>query len=70
MTTIKTEIGDRIKNLEETVANILDMLKEFFPELLEAFDVTIVLDDGTMVAKLTPKIDRQLGIIQKRKERG
>lgn len=67
---IRSEVGERIKNLEATVTSILDMLKEYFPELLDAFDVTVVLDDGTMVAKLTPKIDRQLGIIQKRKERG
>mgnify|MGYP007081734803 CR=1 FL=1 len=68
--TIKSEIGQRINNLEILVAEMIEMLKEMFPQLLEAFDVTIVLDDGTMVAKLTPKIDKQLGIIYKRKERG
>lgn len=70
LTALKVEVGDRIRNLEETITNLIDMLKEFFPELLEAFDVTIVLDDGTMVARLTPKIDRELGKIQRRKERG
>lgn len=70
LTTLKVEVGDRIRNLEETITNLIDMLKEFFPELLEAFDVTVVLDDGTMVARLTPKIDRELGKIQRRKEWG
>lgn len=70
LTALKVEVGDRIRNLEETITNLIDMLKEFFPELLEAFDVTVVLDDGTMVAKLTPKIDRELGKIQRRKEWG
>lgn len=70
LTALKVEVGDRIRNLEETITNLIDMLKEFFPELLEAFDVTVVLDDGTMVARLTPKIDRELGKIQRRKERG
>lgn len=70
LTALKAEVGDRIRNLEETITNLIDMLKEFFPELLEAFDVTVVLDDGTMVARLTPKIDRELGKIQRRKERG
>ena len=70
LTALKAEVSDRIRNLEETITNLIDMLKEFFPELLEAFDVTVVLDDGTMVARLTPKIDRELGEIQRRKEWG
>lgn len=70
LTALKAEVSDRIINLEETITNLIDMLKEFFPELLEAFDVTVVLDDGTMVARLTPKIDRELGKIQRRKEWG
>lgn len=70
LTALKAEVGDRIRSLEETVANLIDMLKQFFPELIEAFDVTMVMDDGTLVARLTPKIDRELGLIQKRKERG
>ena len=68
--TLKTEVGERIRNLEGTVAALIDMLKEMFPQLLDAFDITIVLDDGTLVAKLAPKMDRQLGLIYKRKERG
>lgn len=70
MTAIKTEIGDRIRNLETIVARILEELQNFFPEFLDAFDVQIVLDDGTLVAELTPKIDQELGAIRKRKERG
>lgn len=70
LTALKAEVSDRIRNLEETITNLIDMLKEFFPELLEAFDVTVILDDGTMVARLTPKIDRELGKIQRRKEWG
>lgn len=68
--TIETEIGQKIANLEVLVINVVEMLKQFFPQLLDAFNVTMVLDDGTLVAKLTPKIDKQLGTIIKRKERG
>lgn len=57
-------------NLETIVARILEELQNFFPEFLDAFDVQIVLDDGTLVAELTPKIDQELGAIRKRKERG
>lgn len=70
VTTLKTEVAQRISNLEMVVVDLVEMLKEMFPQLLDAFDVTIVLDDGTLVAKLAPKMDRQLGLIYKRKERG
>lgn len=70
VTALKTEVGQRISNLELLVAEMVEMLKEMFPQLLDAFDVTIVLNDGTLVAKLAPKMDRQLGLINKRKERG
>lgn len=70
VTTLKAEVGKRINNLELLVAEIVEMLKEMFPQLLEAFDVQMVLNDGTLVAKLTPKIDRELGMILQRKKRG
>lgn len=69
-TVIRTEIGSRIGNLENLVASVIAVLQEYFPQLLEAFDVQIVLNDGTLVAKLTPKIDRELGMILQRKKRG
>lgn len=69
-TVIRTEIGLRIGNLENLVANVIAVLQEYFPQLLEAFDVQMVLNDGTLVAKLTPKIDRELGMILQRKKRG
>ena len=69
LTALKVEVGDRIRNLENTVAALIDMLKEMFPQLLDAFDVTVVLDDGTMVARLAPKIDRELGNIYRREGR-
>ena len=68
--TFKTEVGDRIRNIENLVSRILETLLQWFPELLEAFDVQMVLDGDTLVAELTPKVDRELGIIKKRKERG
>ncbi|MCK9479193.1 MAG: hypothetical protein M0R40_06790 [Firmicutes bacterium] len=55
--------------LNEKVDRLLDILAEYFPGFAENMNHSIVLDDGTLVAKLTPKIDRELGLILKRKER-
>jgi len=67
---IKNEIGKRLDNVEYLLDKIISILKEFFPELLDTFDFTLVMDDGTVAAKLTPKIDKNLGEIYKKKGRG
>jgi len=41
----------------------LDALSEI---MLKVFDVRIVLDDGTLVGRLAPEIDRELGLLRKR----
>lgn len=66
---IREEVGQRISNLESSVDSALELMRQFFPELLSALDIRMVLDDGTLVAKITPKVDKQLGIIKRRKER-
>ena len=53
VTTLKTEVAQRISNLEMVVVDLVEMLKEMFPQLLDAFDVTIVLDDGTLAVSYT-----------------
>lgn len=45
---------------------IAGIMLQMFPQLLEALDINIVLDDGTLVGKLAPAIDRSLGIYQRR----
>lgn len=55
-----------IQVIEAMFNKLFDILEEYFPE----FAQPMVLDDGTLVAKITPKVDRQLNIIKKRKERG
>lgn len=49
---------------------IIGMLDKYLPEYLNALDMQVVLDDGTLVGKLTPKIDNRLGTSFKRKARG
>lgn len=68
--TIKMEIGQRISNIEALIATMITKLEQYFPQLIDAFDVTMVMDDGTLVARLTPKIDAELGKISNHKGRG
>ena len=56
------ELGE----MKETLYGILN----YFPELVVNSQHQIVLDSGVLVGKITPKIDRELGKIQRRKERG
>lgn len=49
---------------------LLAILAEYFPEIIEKLDKEIVLDDGTLVGKLAPKMDKKLGDINKLRLRG
>lgn len=60
--------GDEINNKLDRISTLLE---QFFPQMLAAFlDQTMVLEDGTLVAKLAPKMDVELGKIAIRKGRG
>lgn len=63
----QTEVTRRLDGLEGQVTAILNLLQTFFPQLLDALDVTLVLNDGTLVAKLAPKLDKRLAVLAKRK---
>lgn len=49
---------------------LVNILVGFCPQVLEAMERDIVLDSGEMVAALAVPMDRELGKIQARKERG
>jgi len=45
---------------------ISGILIQMLPVLLEALDIKVVLDDGTLVGRLTPEIDRALALLRRR----
>jgi phage-related protein len=55
-------LGDFGGLLDGIAVIILDM----FPALIAALDIKVVLDDGTLVGKLAPEIDRNLALLKKR----
>jgi hypothetical protein len=55
-------LGDFSGLLDGIAVIMLDM----FPAILEALDIKVVLDDGTLVGKLAPEIDRNLALLRRR----
>lgn len=49
---------------------LIELCVRFFPAILEALNQDIVLDDGTLVGRLAPKMDEELGKLKDRKGRG
>ncbi len=49
---------------------IILILSDYFPQLLEACGHDILLNDGVLVGRLAPKMNKQLGIIAKDDNRG
>lgn len=67
---IRSAVAAENAGLLEKFDLIIELLGEFFPKVLEMLDMTVVLDDGTLVGKLAPKMDEELGRILRKKERG
>lgn len=68
--TLISDLIEQSREAHERVERIIELLAIFFPKLLDSMDSDIILDDGTLVGKLTPQIDKQLGVYYKRKARG
>lgn len=49
---------------------LIALLDEFFPKVLDMLNMAVVLEDGTLVGKLAPKMDKALGELMRKKERG
>lgn len=51
-------------------SKVLKLLENYMPKLLKAMDIKVVLNDGTLVGKMTPRIDERLGSAYRVKNRG
>lgn len=49
---------------------LIQMLADYFPQILESMDRDFVFADGTMAAYLAPAMDEELGKLKGRKDRG
>jgi hypothetical protein len=56
--------------IAQRLDRIIDLMVQFFPDVLANMDQVMVLDDGTLVAKTAPAMDVALGKIAIKKGRG
>lgn len=49
---------------------LIEILAAYFPQVIEALDMDIVLNDGVLVGRLAPAMNVELGKISSRKDRG
>lgn len=67
---IRQAVAEQNAALIDRFDLLIELLSEFFPQVLEMMNRPVVLDDGTLVGKLAPAMDEALGEILRRKERG
>lgn len=67
---IRSAVAAENAGLVEKFDQLISLLAGFFPAILEAMERTIVLDDGTLVGRLAPAMDDELGKILDHKGRG
>lgn len=69
MTMIKTAVAAENEALLEKFENLISIIGEYFPMILEAMKRAIVLDSGALVGELAPAMDEELGYIAIKKGR-
>lgn len=67
---IRTVVSEENSGMYYILQRIYDVLVEYFPKFAELMEQDIILDDGTLVGKISPKINEQLEIERKKDERG
>lgn len=70
MSMIRAAVSSENGAIVYYLQKLVEILAKYFPEILASMGQDIVLDDGTLVAKLAPGMDKALGQIRSRKDRG
>lgn len=63
MDMIRVAVNEENSGIIERLEMLIDLLTRFFPQILSTMDRDVVLDDGTLVGKMTQKMDVELGKI-------
>lgn len=69
MDMIQTAVSSENNMLIQFFTKLIDLLEDFFPQILEQMGYDLVLDTGVLVAETAPQMDDELGKIFRRKGR-
>ncbi len=67
---IGSVVREQYGQLGSQVDRLTAVVQQYFPQVVGKMDRNIVLDDGTLVGRLAPKMDDRFGIIYGHKGRG
>lgn len=70
MTMIQNAVANQVNGLAYYLQLVIDILSDYFPQLLESMDRDVVLDSGEVVGALAVPMNRALGKLSMRKDRG
>lgn len=69
MEMIQTAINSENNVMIRSFTRLVNLLEDFFPQVLESMNYQLVLDTGVLVAETAPAMDEELGKIYKKKGR-
>jgi hypothetical protein len=70
MNMISTAVATQNSEMVYYLQRLIQILAEYFPQVLESMDRDVVLDSGVLVGELAPGMDKALGKLAVRKGRG
>lgn len=70
MNMISQAVSGQMSGMVYYLQQLISILADYFPQILENMGHDIVTDDGTILAKYAPMFDREFGKINEKKKRG
>lgn len=67
---VRTAVREENEALAYYIQKLIALLSDYLPQIVNRIDREIVLEDGTLVGRLAPQIDVELGEINKGRGRG
>lgn len=67
---VRTAVREENEALAYYIQKLIALLSDYLPQIVNRIDREIVLEDGTLVGRLAPQIDEELGEINKGRGRG
>ena len=70
MKMIQSAVTEQNSAMVAYLHKIIEMLADFFPQLIDAFDIDLYVNGRVLAAELAPDMNDALGLISSRKDRG